>query len=133
MASKIYSPNSRLTKLRRACNLNTNFYARSSKWNGTPFVGIKPFFDADDLGYMYYDTDSNTSAGFVFVTRYDYSPQVQNFKQVCFSSCLRLFRIRAKTVHPSLQLITWTYYRVDATGLLHGNNTGRTEEEVSRK
>ena len=122
MASKIYSPNSRLTKFRQACNLNTNFYARNVRWNGTPSVGIKPFFDTDDLGYMYYDTDSNTSAGFVFATCYDYSPQVQNFKQVCFSSCLRLFRICA-----------WTFYRVDATGLLHGNNTGRTKEEVSGK
>lgn len=110
MASKIYSPNSRLTKFRQACNLNTSFYARSSRqWNGTPFVGIKPFFDADDLGYIYYDTDSNTSSGFVFATLYDYSPQVQNFKQVCFSSCLRLFRIGA-----------YTYYKVDATDLLHG-------------
>ena len=119
MASKIYSPNSRLTKFRQTCNVSTHFYARSGKWNDTPFVGIKPCFDGDDLGYMYYDTDSNTSAGFIFATRYDYSPQVQNFKQVCFSSCIRLFRIHSKTVHPSLKLTTWTYYRVDATKLLH--------------
>ena len=125
MASKIYSPNSRLTKLRQLLNAKTTFYARSGKWDGASCVGIKPFFDADDLGYMYYDTDSNTSAGFIFATRYDYSPQVQNFKQVCFSSHIRLFRIKTQ--------YTWTYYRVDATGLLHGNNTGRTEEEVSGK
>ena len=120
MANKIYSPNSRLTKFRRACNLSTNFYARSDKWsNNIPLVGIKPSFDDEDLGYVYYDTDSNTSAGFIFATRCDYSSQVQNFKQVCFSSCVRLFRIHAKTTHPSLKPITWTFYRVDATKLLH--------------
>ena len=113
----IYSPNSRLTKFRRACNQNTKFHARGNKWGGCSFLCIESSLNSD-VGQMYYDTDSNTSAGFIFVTKYDYYAQVQDFKQTCFSSCIRLFRIR-----------TWTYYRVDATGLLHGNNTGRTEEE----
>ena len=120
----IYSPNSRLTKFRQACNLNTAFYARSGKWNGGSFVDVRTSFKRDfiDIGYIYYDTDSNISSGFIFVTRAPHLLPVQNFKQVCFSSYLRLFRIGA-----------YTYYRVDATDLLHGNNTGRTEEEVSRK
>lgn len=117
----IYSPNSRLTKFRRACNLTKQFYARSGKWGGYPFLIVKTAIEAD-VGRIYYDTDSNTSSGFVFVTQYDYSSRVQNFKQVCFSSCIRILHIG-----------TWTYYRVDATGLLHGNNTGRIEEEVSGK
>lgn len=119
----IYSPNSRLTKIRRACNLNTNFYAKSGRWNNHPIVCITLAHELNaDIGYIYYDTDLNTSSGFVFVTQYDYLPRVQNFKQVCFSSCLRLFHIGA-----------WTFYRVDAAGLLHGNNTRRTEKEVSGK
>lgn len=117
----IYSPNSRLTKFRQACNRNMLFYARSGKWGGTSFVVVKTAIEAD-VGQIYYDTDSNTSSGFIFATQYDYSPRVQRFKQVCLSSCIRLFRIGA-----------YTYYRVDATGLLYGNNTGRTEEEVSGK
>lgn len=117
----IYSPNSRLTKFRRACNQNTKFHARGNKWGGCSFLCIESSPNSD-VGQMYYDTDSNTSAGFIFVTQYDYSSRVQNFKQICFSSCLRLFHIGV-----------WTYYRVDATGLLHGNNTGRIEEEVSGK
>lgn len=117
----IYSPNSRLTKFRQACNQNTKFHARGNKWGGYSFLCIESSLNSD-VGQMYYDTDSNTSAGFIFVTKYDYYAQVQDFKQTCFSSCIRLFRIRS-----------WTYYRIDATGLLHGNNTGRTEEEVSRK
>lgn len=119
----IYSPNSRLTKFRRACNQNTKFHAGGNKWGGHSFLCIESYSAPTSIvGYMCYDTDSNTSAGFVFATQQDYLEEVQNFKQVCFSSCIRLFRIG-----------TWTYYRVDATGLLHGNNTGRTEEEVSGK
>lgn len=117
----IYSPNSRLTKFRQACNLNTAFYARGIRWDEYSYLRIESW-DNEGVGYIYYDTDSNTSAGFIFATRHDYSTQVQNFKQVCFSSCIRLFCIGV-----------WTYYRVDAAGLLHGNNTGRTEEEVSGK
>lgn len=104
----IYSPNSRLTKFRQACNRNMPFYARSGKWGGTSFVVVKTAIEAD-VGHIYYDTDSNTSSGFIFATQYDYSPRVQRFKQVCFSSHTRLFHIGA-----------WTYYRVDATDLLHG-------------
>lgn len=104
----IYSPNSRLTKFRRACNQNTKFHARGNKWGGCSFLCIESSLNSD-AGQMYYDTDSNTSAGFIFVTKCDYYAQVQNFKQTCFSSCIRLFRIG-----------TWTYYRVDATDLLHG-------------
>lgn len=123
MANRIYSPNARLTKFRQACTNNTNFYARSVRWGGYPFLIVKTAIGADiDIGYIYYDTDSNTSSGFVFATQYDYLSRVQNFKQICFSSCIRIFHIGA-----------WTYYRVDATGLLHGNNTGRTEEKVSGK
>lgn len=120
----IYSPNSRLTKFRH--HLPTEFYARGGKWNSNPYLCVKSAIGADvDIGYLYYDNDLNTSAGFIFATQYDFSSQVQNFKQVCFSSYTRLFRIKTQ--------YTWTYYRVDATGLLHGNNTGRTEEEVSGK
>lgn len=121
----IYSPNARLTKLRE--HLNTKFYARGDKKrNGSPYLRVKSDIGADiDIGYLYYDTDSNTSVGFIFVTQYDFSLRVQNFKQVCFSSCTRLFCIKRQ--------YAWTYYRVDATRLLHDNNTGRTEEEVSRK
>lgn len=107
----IYSPNSRLTKFRQACNLNTAFYASGNRWNGSPYLCIESSWGSADVGQIYYDTDSNTSAGFIFATRDDYSPRVQNFKQVCFSSHIRLFHIGV-----------WTYYRVDATGLLHGNN-----------
>lgn len=107
----IYSPNSRLTKFRQACNLNTKFYARGGKWSGDSFVVVRTSFTREfiDIGYIYYDTDSDTSSGFIFVTRAAHSIPVQNFKQVCFSSCLRLFRIGA-----------YTYYKVDATDLLHG-------------
>lgn len=115
----IYSPNFRLTKFRQACNLNTAFYASSNRWNGSTYICIESSWGSADVGQIYYDTDSNTSAGFIFATQDDYSPRVQNFKQVCFSSHIRLFHIGA-----------WTYYRVDATGLLHGNNTRRIEEEV---
>ena len=119
----IYSPNSRITKFRQACNLNTQFYASSNRWGGCPYLTVKTAIEADvDVGYIYYDTDSNTSSGFVFATRYDYSPRVQNFKRVCFSSCVRLFRIR-----------TWTYYKVDATGLLHADNAGRIAKEIQGK
>lgn len=108
----IYSPNSRLTKFRQACNfLNAKFHAKSGRrWNNHPIVYVTTSLeDSVGIGYIYYDTDLNTSAGFIFATRYDYLPRVQNFKQVCFSSCLRLFRIGV-----------YTYYRVDATDLLHG-------------
>lgn len=109
----IYSPNSRLTKFRQACNLlNAKFHAKSGRWNNHPIVHVTTSLeDSVGIGYIYYDTDLNTSAGFIFATRDDYSPRVQNFKQVCFSSHIRLFHIGV-----------WTYYRVDATGLLHGNN-----------
>lgn len=107
----IYSPNSRLTKFRQACNLNTAFNASSGKWGGSSIVAVRTSFKREfiDIGYIYYDTDSNTSSGFIFVTRAPHWLPVQNFKQVCFSSWLRLFRIGA-----------YTYYKVDATDLLHG-------------
>lgn len=106
----IYSPNSRLTKFRQACNLNTQFYVKGNKLRGYPFLTVTTAIEVGvDVGYLYYDTDLNTSSGFIFVTRDDYSTRVQNFKQVCFSSHIRLFHIGA-----------WTYYRVDATDLLHG-------------
>lgn len=116
----IYSPNSRLTKFRHACNLNTEFYAIRPYASG--YILIRTSADvstAKDVGYIYYDTDSNTSSGFIFVTRFDYCNQVQEFKSY-FSKCIRLFRI--KTKHD------WTYYRVDATRILHADNTGRAKE-----
>lgn len=110
MANKIYSPNSRLSKFRQACNRNTQSHVTSSTWNGYPYAIAKTSCKSGiDIGYIYYDTDFNTSSGFIFVSRSNYSLPTQNFKQVCFSSCLRLFRIGA-----------YTYYRVDATDLLHG-------------
>lgn len=114
----IYSPNSRLTKFRQACNLNTEFCARKSLYGGLFIRNADEF----NIGYIYYDTDSNTSFGFIFATRFDYYNQVQEFKSY-FSKCIRLFRIRAKTVHYSLNPTTWTYYRVDATEIFHANKS----------
>lgn len=120
----IYSPNARLTKFRHACNLSTEFYAKKALLRNCLCLFIKTSDDISttaDVGYIYYDTDSTTSSGFIFVTHFDYYNQVQEFKSY-FSKCIRLFRIH-----------DWTYYRVDATRILHDNNTGRTEEEVSRE
>ena len=118
-SNRIYSPNSRVTKFRHACNLNTEFYATRHLYSCIFIRTSADVSTAKDVGYIYYDTDSNTSSGFIFVTRFDYYNQVQEFKSY-FSKCIRLFRI--KTKHD------WTYYRIDATGILHADNTGRTEE-----
>lgn len=122
MVSKdyIYSPNSRLTKFRHACNLNTEFYATRHLYSSCILIQTSADVStAKDVGYIYYDTDSNTSSGFIFVTRFDYYNQVQEFKSY-FSKCIRLFRMKTQ--------YDWTYYRVDATGILHANNTRRTKE-----
>ena len=119
-SSRIYSPNSRLTKFRHACNLNTEFYANRTLLCDSLLIRTSADVStAKDVGYIYYDTDSNTSSGFIFVTRFDYCNQVQELKSY-FSKCIRLFRI--KTKHD------WTYYRVDATRILHADNTGRAKE-----
>lgn len=110
----IYSPNSRLTKFRHACNLNTEFYATKSLCNGLIIRTSADISTAVDVGYIYYDTDSNTSSGFIFATRFDYYNQVQEFKSY-FSKCIRLFRIKTH--------YNWTYYRVDATRILHADKS----------
>ena len=117
----IYSPNSRLTKFRHACNLNTEFYATRHLYSCILIRTSADVSTAKDVGYIYYDTDSNTSSGFIFVTPFDYSKQVQKFKSY-FSACTRIFSAKTQ--------FNWTYYRVDATRILHADNTRRTEEEV---
>lgn len=107
MASKIYSSTPRLTKLRQYINAQTSYTAYKC-WSTTHNIYLR-INDSDErnLGYIYYDTDTNTATSFIFEAREfdEMVVRVQKFKAL-FPTCIKLFRIGR-----------YTYYRIDA---VHG-------------
>ena len=105
MPSKIYSPSSRLAKLRHYINAQTPYTAASIDPNVT-LLRITDF-GKRNLGYIHYDTNMNTATSFIFEAReFDNKVvRVQKFKAL-FPTCIKLFRIGY-----------YTYYRIDA---VHG-------------
>ena len=101
----IYSPNSRLTKLRQNINRNTGYRAES--WQrGKIQISSNAL-----IGYMFYDTDLNTSTGFVLAIPRMEPIHAQEFKTL-FPTCIRLFCTNG-----------FRYYRIDATRIFHANKS----------
>lgn len=110
----IYSPNSRLTKLKRAIMKNTSYLAVGHR--GYVTVILPTGIDNLYIGRMYYDNATNSATGFVLAVSEKEFRYEQELKSL-FPTCIRLFCTNG-----------FRYYRVDAVRIFHGNNTGRTKE-----
>lgn len=109
MASKkIYSPNSRVSKLKHAINENTPYTAVSCY--KSIFVKLSSVFRDTHIGYMYYDRDINSATGFVLAVSILEDLHIQKFKTL-FPTCTRLFCVYGLR-----------YYRVDVTRIFHADN-----------